>query len=304
MKKFIPKGKKVPMTNINLYVSWKSRNVEEREQKVTFAKNASLNEFLKYLASDILFIKINDDVPIIMWGKTNMSLFMEMQLNDFFIDGNSIYIDVPKSAEWIQTDVEIFDIPDFKSMEIPPIAKQIDDYEIFVIDKLLSEKECLILIELAEKMKFKSIDYNKDYRSNDRLMAVSKNLHDVLFKRIVNLVPQKINEWSISGLNPQFRFCRYEAGQLFTKHLDGRFIKSLEEKSFFTVNIYLNEDFEDGNTRFYLDSTDTNIITHSFKPSTGLAVIFNHETCSYLHDGQVVTSGRKYLLRTDIMYKR
>jgi len=55
--------------------------------------------------------------------------------------------------------------------------------------------------------------------------------------------------------------------------------------------IYLNEDYEGGQTRF------SNI---SIEPKTGTALIFLH---SLEHEGSAVTSGVKYVLRSDIMYK-
>ncbi len=222
------------MTNLNLYVAYKKRGIEECEQRVTFTKKLSLNAFLEYLVSDVLFIKINKEQPIIMWGKTNMSLFMDMSLETFFVDGNSISINIPLDVLWLQTDMETFDVKESDFIhETIPICKKIDDYEIFLIRNLLSQKECCFLIELGEKMTFKSIDYNKEYRSNDRLMATSDSLNHIIYNRLINYIPSKIGEWSICGLNSQFRFCRYKPGQLFTKHLDGRFIKSIEEKIFF-----------------------------------------------------------------------
>ena len=36
-------------------------------------------------------------------------------------------------------------------------------------------------------------------------------------------------------------------------------------------------------------------------PKTGTALIFNHDT---LHEGRPVTMGTKYIIRTEIMYRR
>jgi hypothetical protein len=94
------------MSNINLFVSWKDRNVEDREQKVTFNKQATLDHFLKYLTSDILFIKPCTTYPTIMWGKTNMTPFMHMRLEVFFSDGNSIFIQCPDGTEWVQDNLK------------------------------------------------------------------------------------------------------------------------------------------------------------------------------------------------------
>lgn len=39
----------------------------------------------------------------------------------------------------------------------------------------------------------------------------------------------------------------------------------------------------------------------SVSPRAGTALIFNHDT---LHEGQVVTAGTKYIIRTEIMFRR
>ena len=39
----------------------------------------------------------------------------------------------------------------------------------------------------------------------------------------------------------------------------------------------------------------------SVPPRAGTALIFNHDT---LHEGQAVTAGTKYIIRTEIMFRR
>ena len=61
--------------------------------------------------------------------------------------------------------------------------------------------------------------------------------------------------------------------------------------------IYLNDGYEGGNTKFYHDDDrlKANIV-----PRQGMALIFDH---LQLHEGAPVVSGRKYVLRTDVMYR-
>ena len=56
--------------------------------------------------------------------------------------------------------------------------------------------------------------------------------------------------------------------------------------------IYLNDDFAGGETNF----GETCI-----KPETGMALVFEHDL---LHEGCAVMKGRKYVLRSDVMYGR
>ena len=54
--------------------------------------------------------------------------------------------------------------------------------------------------------------------------------------------------------------------------------------------IYLNDDFQDGETKFE---------EFAIKPKKGAALFFIHQI---RHMGGTVAKGRKYVLRTDVMY--
>jgi prolyl 4-hydroxylase len=60
--------------------------------------------------------------------------------------------------------------------------------------------------------------------------------------------------------------------------------------------VYLNGDFAGGTTDFETDEGD-----FSITPKPGLALFFEHPL---LHRGAPVTHGTKYVLRTDVMYRR
>eukprot|EP00042_Codosiga_hollandica_P042102 m.382119 g.382119 ORF g.382119 m.382119 type:complete len:86 (-) comp56246_c1_seq2:33-290(-) len=81
--------------------------------------------------------------------------------------------------------------------------------------------------------------------------------------------------------------------------------------SMFTLNIYMNEEFSRGHTRFYdrlskrhkREGTSGEIL--SVKPQTGLACVFRQPPGqSYAHDGDEVVDGVKYLFRSDVMFVR
>ena len=63
-------------------------------------------------------------------------------------------------------------------------------------------------------------------------------------------------------------------------------------RSLYTALVYLNDDFEGGQTRFYEHDT-------LVRPTQGMALFFVH---NQLHEGCEVVSGRKYVLRTDVMF--
>ncbi|RYG85266.1 MAG: iron-regulated protein, partial [Alphaproteobacteria bacterium] len=107
---------------------------------------------------------------------------------------------------------------------------------------------------------------------------------------------------AVTGLNPRFRFYRYEPGQQFKRHLDGRVRLDSGEVSRVTLMFYLNEECDGGETVF---SNWGFPMGKSFEeeirvsPATGSALFFTHECW---HEGAPVRAGVKYVLRTDVLY--
>jgi hypothetical protein len=101
-------------------------------------------------------------------------------------------------------------------------------------------------------------------------------------------------------MNERLRVYRYDVGQKFDWHLDGHFERRTGERSFFTFMAYFNEDFEGGTTSFSHDQSHAstgNVL--QVIPKTGMALLFHHPI---LHRGDPIIAGRKYVLRTDVMY--
>lgn len=104
------------------------------------------------------------------------------------------------------------------------------------------------------------------------------------------------------GLNERLRFLRYDPGDFFAAHQDGSFVRpDGSSQSFLTVMIYLNSgggvDFTGGETSFVSKTGAEPDV--ALTPRAGDVLIFTHPV---LHQGDEVTSGRKYAVRTDIMY--
>ena len=76
-----------------------------------------------------------------------------------------------------------------------------------------------------------------------------------LFGRLRAHLPQVWQRHTLAGVNERLRFLRYDKGQSFPAHSDGSYERADgSEVSFITVQLYLNGDFEGGETSFLADS--------------------------------------------------
>lgn len=183
--------------------------------------------------------------------------------------------------------------------------------DVGTITGFLTNAECDDYIALAEARGFEEAPVTtsrgmvlmKDLRNNDRVMFDDKDRTQELYRRLSGqLAPRFNKKWAPIGLNERLRLYRYDVGQQFDWHLDGYFERPTGERSFFTFMIYLNDDFEGGATSFTDDRMSTNSRgLFRITPRRGMALLFHHPI---RHRGDPVTAGRKYVLRTDIMYGR
>jgi len=163
------------------------------------------------------------------------------------------------------------------------------------IDGVFTSGQCQKLIDLAESKKMEYIDRaNAQYY---RVILDSKELADSLYKQLKYLIPETRNKKRVVGLNNVFRFSKYLKGDEFGMHKDGYNQDYQGNRSAMTLNIFLNEDFEGGETNFYY-TADENDLRFSVKPKIGRGALFDSQQ---YHKGNAVLSGIKYLIRTDVM---
>lgn len=173
---------------------------------------------------------------------------------------------------------------------------------IWVVENFFTHEECQEWIDFAENIGFEDAPVSigigkeairKDIRNNNRAMVDDEDRAFLLWKKTKDHLPQVINQRGGRGLNERLRFYRYDPGQQFRYHFDGSFRRPNGQQSLLTFMVYLNEDFVGGETTF-LNLEETIV-----KPKTGMMLAFKHEI---LHQGSEVLSGRKYVLRSDVMF--
>jgi hypothetical protein len=186
------------------------------------------------------------------------------------------------------------------------------DDDIFVIHDFLSLDECAGLIATAEAAGFADAPINtlfgtavrKDVRDNERVMIDDVPLAAAWFERARPFLPTRLGGWEPCGMNERFRYYRYAPGQRFDWHLDGAFHRVNGESSRLTFMVYLNGGVAGGCTAFNLRREG--VIreadpTVRVLPTAGKALVFRHDV---LHTGEVVLTGTKYVVRSDVMCRR
>ena len=182
------------------------------------------------------------------------------------------------------------------------------DDQVFTLSNVLSSEECAKLIAFSEGVGYGAAPIttgfgfilNPELRNNTRVMLDYPKCAAWLWKRIRSQVPAERDGWEAVGLNERLRFYRYEEGQAFRWHHDGCYQRNEDERSFLTCMVYLNDGFVGGETEF---EPAPGIPESRFgvRPEAGSLLLFDHPL---RHQGAELVAGTKYVLRTDVMYRR
>ncbi len=172
------------------------------------------------------------------------------------------------------------------------------------IKDFVSPEFCHILVKQSEYLGFvqatldtqAGIVTRLQYRNNLRLTFDDQALADMLWDKLKNDPRFDNPGWTTLGLNERFKIYKYtdKKGHYFAQHFDGSYDRvPMVEKSWVTLLVYLNGDFEGGETSF-MDGI--------IAPEAGLAALMTQH--NVLHEALEVTKGTKYVLRSDVMYRK
>lgn len=195
-----------------------------------------------------------------------------------------------------------------------------------LVKNLFSPGECKAIIAAGERVNFVPDaplreDGDISILAHNFYWVVDTAFHDLLWSRVSPFVPPKMDGRVARGINRRFRVYRYVPGAEYRCHIDGAWPpsgilpddtyvydsspKDKKQSSLFTFLIYLNDDFEGGETTFFVPAArEGTLNAYPVKPVMGAAAIFPHgETRgALLHEGTGVRKGAKYIIRTDIEY--
>jgi len=209
-------------------------------------------------------------------------------------------------------------------------------YAAVVFEDLFTPNECAQLVARSERQGYEAALINvgggrqqkmDDVRNSDRCIIDDPGTAAVIWQRVRDaasglsaerreaLVLDRVVElyreqhytsetWNPVGLNERLRFLRYYPGTFFKPHYDGCYERGEEagaarrgETSFFTLQLYLNNVDQGGETKFICEYDATKKV--AVVPKQGAVLIFQHDL---LHEGAPTLKGVKYVIRTDVMF--
>ncbi|CAN0014669.1 unnamed protein product [Ectocarpus sp. 8 AP-2014] len=227
------------------------------------------------------------------------------------------------------------------AVDLELTSKRVYQDTILSVDGLLSPRECAAWIRYGEGQGFERSFHRQTsemaHRDNGRITLHSADVAAAVFARVGKFVPANMGGRRPLACNSNIRIYRYAVGQRFGKHIDESVDDENGLTSQWTVLIYLNGGGEGGGgaaaagasgskkkgrsdgggafagageegaplrggeTVFYKGNYGDKVAA-SFSPRQGACLVHGHGQQCLLHEGAAVTSGVKYLLRTDVMY--
>ncbi|KAK1833717.1 hypothetical protein QBC39DRAFT_45593 [Podospora conica] len=190
---------------------------------------------------------------------------------------------------------------------------------------VLSPPECKAIIAAGETVKFVPDaplrdDGDISILAHNFYWVVDQQFHDRLWSRVSPFVPSSVDGRLVRGLNRRFRVYRYVPGAEYRCHIDGAWPPSgilpddtyvydnsppdKKQSSLFTFLIYLNDEFEGGETTYFLPAArEGTLNAYPIRPVMGGVAIFPHgDIGALLHEGTGVRKGAKYVIRTEVEY--
>ncbi|KAI1746662.1 prolyl 4-hydroxylase [Xylaria castorea] len=197
-----------------------------------------------------------------------------------------------------------------------------------LLKDVLTRQECTSIVAAMESIGFIPDCPLRDDGSASSILAhnvywvVDEAFHDALWERVSPHIPLYVGGRKARGINRRFRVYRYVPGAEYRCHFDGGWPPSgvdpktgnyvydasptgAKQSSLFTFLVYLNDEFEGGETTFFTPSIREGVMNaHPVRPTMGSVALFPHGDAkgALLHEGTGVRKGAKYIIRTDVEF--
>jgi len=200
----------------------------------------------------------------------------------------------------------------------------------FVLRNVLSSAQCDWLIKLTETMGYDEdapTRLGRNFRQNENCVMIAlDDINTAIYERCVPVMPPEESGGEVAGINRRWRFYKYNPGDIFRAHVDpdgwtgsgfdkaGNLLSDCygDRVSRMTILMYLNDEFEGGGTRFFMDAVGARLgnanrcgRTVTVHPVKGSALCFyhGHHPLSPWHEGAKLSNGTKYVIRSDVLFK-
>ncbi|EDN91984.1 hypothetical protein SS1G_07846 [Sclerotinia sclerotiorum 1980 UF-70] len=180
-----------------------------------------------------------------------------------------------------------------------------------LLKDVLSPEECIRIIAAGETVGFtpdapiRAEGEENSILAHNFYWVADNSFCDGVWNRVKEFVPTQVNGKQVRGLNRRFRVYRYVPGAEYRAHIDGAWPPSgidptndkyiydsspadSKQSSLFTFLIYLNDEFDAGETTYFLPSAkEGSMNAYSIKPIQGSVAMFPHGETegSLLHEG-------------------
>lgn len=137
---------------------------------------------------------------------------------------------------------------------------------------------------------------NREMHRNVRELSIQDAaLAAQLFETVRSVVPASILGYTLSGVPTRARIFEHRPGCFFGAHEDYQ-VEVGDSMSLLTLLVYLTGGVDGGETVFEQEVSGVVKVA----PKAGRILLFNHTA---LHRGDIVRSGTKFTLRSDVLYR-
>ena len=193
----------------------------------------------------------------------------------------------------------------------------------FQLLNVFTQQECEEFIKQTEELGYledAAVSLPRSVRHNDNITWVVDDLtHDIIWDRCKDFMYDNKEIFygkNTLGLNKRFRFYKYSKGDFFKLHTDGSWPGSRvvnkelitdfykDRYSQMTFLILLSEDFQGGETQFIVNKNGEKELVNIRTPKGGV-LCFPHglHPLHCLHSSNTISSGIKYIIRTDVLFE-
>lgn len=219
---------------------------------------------------------------------------------------------------------------DFSNKSInSSVTRPIPSKDVLFVHPILTESQIQTLKDFTDEHAtfWHEDENNKAYRNAYTVEFYHHELAKLIFDHVKNELPQTLSidrndefehliaagEWVIDSVPDRLLLAKYNPGGHFSPHTDGNCVHDFNHRTLYSIIIYLSE-CEGGETAFYeydalkkmiqIDNIwriPTEYELHKVTPEGGKCLVFRQ---TLVHEGCPIIDGVKYIIRSDVMYRR